>query len=326
MTVVETLFGVPWETLDEARVTAFLKEAGDEGLTWEVKGDLHRSEWPRREQIEKAVCGFANSRLGGVLIVGAERTDKRAPGWTLPGLQPPLEAETELAISRTIRTGVRPTPPFRVKAWEVGEGRKAAVVWVAPVDRPPSITRDGRVYERTTGATEPVSDPAMLSRLFAAGERASIEAEEKAGRVAVRSLDAAGVLVAEAGYDWSDASSMQGRVGVGLAATGYAPDIGDRLFRRSFGEAIERQLGAELRCVRAAGFEQSDKLSLRQQRENIVARLDPRIGATTAVGSRSSPAGTAASASHASKPRPPPSCSPATTFSRRPGTSLRGSF
>jgi hypothetical protein len=278
MTVIDSLFGVSWKELEISHLISFLQVAGDEGLTWEVKGDRKASRWPRREQVEKAVSGFANSQLGGILIIGAERDKKSEPGWSLAGLSPPTEQETEMAISRIIRSGVRPTPPFRVKAWTVAVERKAAVVWVEPVDRPPSITRDGRVFERTTGETEPVKDPAILSQLFAAGERASGEAEDKARRVAFRAMNAAGALTYGTEFDWSQASSQQGRFGLGVAATAYGHDIGGRLFHRSFGDALERIARDQLVCIRAIGFDGRDHFSMRQQRDSIVARLDPSIG------------------------------------------------
>jgi hypothetical protein len=277
MTIVEKLTGVTWEALEEKQLAAFLGQAGDEGLTWEVKGGDEEGSWPRREQIEKAVGGFANSELGGVLIIGAKRRAKGKPGWDLNGLKPPKEEETELAIAKKIRGGVRPTPNFRVKAWPTSEGRKAAIVLVSPVDRPPAITRDGRVFERTSGATEPVRDPAMLARLFAAGERASGNAEAKAELAASRVLASAGSGELDIGdlFRWSDASSQQGRIGLGVAATSYEPDIGGRLHRRAFAETMEAQARGSLISLRGAGLPKQDTYFAAQRRERLQARIDP---------------------------------------------------
>ncbi len=278
MTVVESLLGASWDELERSHVENFLAEAGDEGLTWEIKGDAHRGVWPRREQIEKAVSGFGNSHLGGVLILGAERKDKRKPGWALDGLEPPKGTESQIALGRAIR-GVRPTPPFRIKVWATQEGREAAVIWIRPVDRPPAITRDGRVFERTTGETEPVRDPAMLSRLFAAGEGAAQQAEEKALRGARAALGVSATqLVYGEVLNWNNATPNQGRVGVGVAATAYESDIGGRLFRASFAALIDRIAKSQLVCIRAIGPESPDYYLSRQTRESIVARLDPSIG------------------------------------------------
>lgn len=92
--VSEALFGAPWAQVERPHVEAFLDTAGDEGLTWEVKGDRRGERWPRPEQAYDPVCAFGNSFDGGVLIVGAEQR-KRQPGrgseigWDLVGLTPP---------------------------------------------------------------------------------------------------------------------------------------------------------------------------------------------------------------------------------------------
>lgn len=279
MTIIERLTGVSWEALGEEQLARFLAQAGDEGLTWEVKGGDRQGSWPRPQQIEKAVSGFANSELGGILIIGAERPDRSKPGWVLNGLKPPKEEETELAIAKLIRAGVQPTPGFRVKTFAVAEDRKAAVIAVSPVDRPPAITRDGRVFERTTGATEPVRDPAMLARLFAAGEQAGAEAEAKAQRAARRVLESAvsGELDVGESFRWSEASSQRGQVGLGVAATAYGADIGDRLHRRSFAEAMERLARARgsLISQRGAGMPRQDTYLAGQRRDCLLARIDP---------------------------------------------------
>lgn len=276
--MVESLFGASWDELGRDQVENFLADAGDEGLTWEVKGDAHQGAWPRREQIEKAVSGFGNSHIGGVFIVGAERKDKRKSGWTLDGLEPPKGTESQIALGRAIR-GVRPTPPFQIKVWLTQEGREAAIIWIRPVDRPPAITRDGRVFERTTGETEPVRDPAMLSRLFAAGEGAARQAEERAWRGA---RAATGVSATQRVYgevlNWNEATPNQGKVGIGVAATAYEPDIGGRLFRTSFADLMDRIVTSQLVCIRVSGFQSPDHYLRRQTRESIVARLDPSIG------------------------------------------------
>lgn len=282
MTVIEPLFGVSWDALDKSHLVHFLEEAGDEGLTWEAKGGAKEGRWLRREQIEKAVSGFANSQLGGVLVIGAER-EGSDQGWVLTGLLPPSEDEVELAISKVIRAGVQPVPAFRVKVWPISDGKKAAVLWIPPIDRPPAITRDGRVFERTTGATEPVKDPAMLSRLFEAGMEAERMAADKALRASRRALDGP-PGAAEYGdiLDWNDASSQQGRVCLGVSATAYEPSLNDRLHRLTYAEEIESQMRAELVCVRAMGNFPSDQYSLRQSRESLRARLDPGFSAAHA--------------------------------------------
>ena len=275
MTAVESLFRVPWSDLDKPHVVRFLADAGDEGLTWEAKGDAKESRWLRREQIEKAVSGFANSQLGGVLVIGAERKEGDQ-GWVLTGLLPPDEDEVELAISKVIRTGVQPIPAFRIKVWPTTDGRKAAVLWIPPIDRPPVITRDGRVFERTTGATEPVKDPALLSRLFEAGMEAERTAADKAMQASRRALNGPPGTIGDGDIlDWNDASSQQGRLCLGVAATAYEPSLKNRLHRLEYAKAIENLMRADLVCARAMGNLPGDQYSLRQSRESLSARLDP---------------------------------------------------
>src|SRR5512132_1630296 len=90
--VVETLFGASWEDLEQHHVETFLDTADDEGLTWEVKGDRKRSQWPRPVQVYEPACAFGNSVDGGVLIVGAERRldqrGKALTGWDLRACPP----------------------------------------------------------------------------------------------------------------------------------------------------------------------------------------------------------------------------------------------
>ena len=86
---------------------AFLDDAGDEPLTWELKGDEKAGRWVRREQVLEAVCGFANSDRGGVLLIGGHKR-RGAPGWDLPGLSPP-KGEPGPLLEQWVRQRVHPT-------------------------------------------------------------------------------------------------------------------------------------------------------------------------------------------------------------------------
>src|SRR6266850_6401943 len=74
-----TIFGVSWDELEPQDVAAFLADAEDEALRWESKGGGGR---PNPGSVRKAVCGFANSR-GGYLIIGADRRDG---AWSVDGV------------------------------------------------------------------------------------------------------------------------------------------------------------------------------------------------------------------------------------------------
>jgi Putative DNA-binding domain len=218
-------------------------------VTWEAKGDAKEAKWPRRQSLEKAVCGFANSELGGVLLIGVNRTDA---GWRLDGLQPPAN-EIPIAVGQTIRTGVRPIPRFDLVHFDIGDRRSAAVVEVEPVNEPPCITRDGRIFVRTSGQTVPVVDPGDLARLFGTGDHAREAAESSAATAGTEAINRG--AVGPYGSDsevWKPAETNS-RVSLGLAATGYLPDIGGRLFGGRFAELISSEAGGALVPERVSG-------------------------------------------------------------------------
>jgi predicted HTH transcriptional regulator len=161
------LFDVPFDRLDVGDLRRFLGEAGDEGLTWEAKAD-HESGRLRPQQVHKAACGLAN-QIGGYLILGARRDAKGEP-WQLPGINP-RDDEIDVWIGEVLRR-LRPEPRHQTRAWEVDDDRLVAVVWIDPVDRPPCIAPDGRVFQRVSGATVPVEDPVELARLQQRGQAA----------------------------------------------------------------------------------------------------------------------------------------------------------
>jgi hypothetical protein len=270
----DQLFGATWERLSLDHLRRFLAQAGDEGLTWEVKGDREQSRWPRPQQIEKAASGFANSALGGVLLIGVERQE---PGrsWLLKGLAAPAESEIVLAVGKVMRDGLRPVPEFRVRSWELESNRHVAVLWVRPVAEPPCLTRDGRAFVRTTGQTVPVTDPTELARLFAAGDKARADAEEWARRGALRALrtGAGGPWGSERGA-W-EKPSVRSRSAVGLAATGYKPDIAGRLLHVDFRNRLAETCKSEFVLQHIIGMQPGVDVVVRQHRDGVSAHLSP---------------------------------------------------
>lgn len=217
------LFGVPWSNLDLPGLRAFLDDAGEEGVTWEAKADDERGQLGA-DAIRKAACGLAN-QIGGYVIVGAN-WDKKAREWRLPGVELPGD-EPELWLSKAIRR-LTPAPRHEPKAWPLDGGRTAAVVLIEPVDEPPCMTPRGRVYERVSGETVPVQDPALLDGLFRRGQQARERAEKFAERAAERALDAP---------RWQDDVSVA--IAVALASVGRTTDdISSRLFVPSFRDAL----------------------------------------------------------------------------------------
>lgn len=251
------LFDVPWSQLDLDAVRRFLDDAGEEGVTWEAKADddeeRHRpaGEEPGRlrpQTIRKAVSGLAN-QIGGYLIIGA-RWDKEERSWRLPGIVAP-DPEPKLWLGKVLRS-LNPVPRFDPKAWALDDDRTVAVVQVEPVAEPPCMTPQGHVYERVSGETLRVTDPALLDSLFRRGREARDRAEQFARRAAVRALEPPG---------WSAMCIV-----AALAPTGReTTDITSRLFIRPTREAIIGAVG------QFATPPPPERVEIRQQQDAFAA-------------------------------------------------------
>jgi Putative DNA-binding domain len=168
------IFSESWDDLTAEAINEFLASEVDEGLLWEAKSDGRE---PLGQHIvRKAVCGFANSDQGGYLIVGAHQVGGR---WELSGLASPPAGELTTWLENLIATGVAPVPKHSIKGM-AGTGGPCAIVSVDPVAVPPALTSAGAVYERVSGATNPVTDQTELARLFAQARTARLRAELEA--------------------------------------------------------------------------------------------------------------------------------------------------
>lgn len=202
--------------LELAHVEAFLAGAGSEPLLWEAKG----TELPHADSVAKHACGFANAVDHGYLLLGFERD---GDGWRAGGLEFP-DDDPPVWVSSVTGT-LRPRPRVDVRDWPAG-GKRAAVVRIEPVPEPPCMTRGGQVFERVSGATIPVREPADLRRLYARGETAVEQAEASALAAAAF---AETIEPGEAPYLL---------LGLSLAPVGRPPDISSRLFVPSFVERL----------------------------------------------------------------------------------------
>jgi hypothetical protein len=150
---MDTPFGIAWEHLELHHLRAFLADGPDESLTWEAKGSNVRPEHVRR-----TICAFANSDLGGYLVLGVSRDGPSGPwrvgGWT-PTSEPSTWVEDCLANG-----GVRPRPSIDVRPWPINDGpERVAVVAIRPVAMPPALTAAGEVLVRLSGSSHRVTDP-----------------------------------------------------------------------------------------------------------------------------------------------------------------------
>jgi hypothetical protein len=227
--VPRSVFGCPWNELDLEHVEGFLAQAEDEGLLWEAKGG---GQPPHRGSVVKAVCGFANSE-GGFLILGA---DREGPYWRTTGV--PLPNEPRVWLGSVIRSGLYPIPEHEALVWSVGGDRSVVVVRVEPVAVPPCLTTDGIAYQRVSGETVPVTDPRVLQALLERGR----QAEERATDDAFEAVD-------NAREDCARAERAATLVLVALAATSYGrtTSIRSRLFTEPTAAVMQETVLKHLR-------------------------------------------------------------------------------
>jgi hypothetical protein len=222
---MRTPFGKDWESVDLTTIQSFFVDAGDEGLTWEAKGTIITG-----RSVREGVGAFANSILGGYLVLGVSRVG-HGP-WKVDGWAPSDEPRTW--VSNVVASGLEPQPFFDVKSWQLASGRWVAAVEVRPVPIPPCITSDGLVFERLPGRkSQHVSDSAGLRRLFDRGEAAERRAREtsEAGRSSMEHAPAVGNLC---------------QVIVSVASPSLAPDVSPLVFRQALRDAVKATV-AQLR-------------------------------------------------------------------------------
>jgi hypothetical protein len=232
------LFRVPWSRVELEDIRAFLDEAqDDEGVTWEAKADDDElrtrpsGEDPGRlgkHTIQKAVSALAN-QIGGYVILGA-RWDKEARQWLLPGfVSPEPEAKTWL---ENVLANLRPAPRFELRLWHITRDRWLAVIKVDPVDEPPCMTPLGLIYERVSGKSVRVTDPALLDRLFRRGRERRVGAQQFAERAAILAVGPA-----DRKRPWSV------KLALAMAPLGReTEEVSSRLFVPSFSEALREAL------------------------------------------------------------------------------------
>src|SRR4051794_38540432 len=99
-----TPFGVDWDDLTLDTLRTALDEPMDESLRWEAKGGTIRT-----EHVREAVCAFANSDLGGIVVLGVTQ-DRATRAWTFDGWLAP-GGEPELWIGQCLDNGgIDPRP------------------------------------------------------------------------------------------------------------------------------------------------------------------------------------------------------------------------
>jgi hypothetical protein len=228
-------FGVAWDELELGHVLAFLARGTDESLTWEAKGGRIRP-----EHVREAVSAFANSPVGGILVLGVTR-DPATRSWA-PDVWIPPNAEVATSIDDTIgRGGVSPLPSAETKAWALPAGGVLACVAVWPASMPPVMTSDGQVYVRTSGKSMKVTDVGDLRRLFERGAAAEARAVQ-------RSSEASAELNA------IEVTRGAPAVVLGFASPSLPEEVAAVAFRQSFVRASVDEAVALHRSVTADGL------------------------------------------------------------------------
>ena len=231
---LQTPFGVPWDALTLDALWGFFGEAGDETLTWEAKGGVIH-----KEQVVRAASAFGNSLLGGFLVLGVSQAKKGGP-WSVDGWPFPDEPTTWVSTC-LMNDAVRPRPSFDVRAWPIGDRRQVAVVSIRPVSVPPVITRDGQVWERLSGLSQQIRDPADMRSLVQRGERA---------------LGAARQTAEEGRNDMIAAPPMERRctIIVSMASPALIGDVVPIVFRQASYDAITALLNGRLAPPSIGGY------------------------------------------------------------------------
>lgn len=276
-----TPFGAAWEdlTLDDLRGFFAADPPRDEGLTWEAKGQTIR-----REHLIQAASAFGNSLEGGYLVLGVGRAKHGGP-WMVDGWAFPTEPQTWVS-SHLMHDQVRPRPSFDTRAFAVDDQRHVVVVSIRPVSVPPVITSDGQVWERLSGISQQVRDPASLRNLVHRGEQARAEAQR----------------MAESGRHDMMAAPPQARrcpIIVSMASPALIGDVSSIVFRRSSYQVVldllngplanrpisgyrQNRVGAEVSqsCLAmfSAGFHEGDGYSIRLGRHGSIA-----VGQSTGI-------------------------------------------
>lgn len=211
-------FGVDWDRLTLVEVEAYFGANLDESLTVEAKGSQVHSGHVTRE-----VNAFANSDLGGFLVLGVHRKDRKSP-WIVEGWEPPDESTTW--VSNIVTTTMDPVPRIDVLPLPMGGSRVVTVVRVWPVPLPPSVTSAGGVFYRLPGKSEPAYPASVLQRLFDRGAAGQSRAwtESRLARDELARHTSRPELV------------------VAMSCPSFASDISAELFREPVRAAVQRML------------------------------------------------------------------------------------
>ncbi len=155
--------GKEWDKLEPSDIEALMSEQDlEESFYFEFKNDRTIS-----KKIAKEVSAFANT-FGGYIFIGIA-DDKKIEGC--------LEWN-EQRIHATIHDTITPTPSFDVKKFTCSDG----VVFVIKIEEgaePPYITNSGKIFERVSSGSIPITDSSKLSQIYSKREQQLSNMERK---------------------------------------------------------------------------------------------------------------------------------------------------
>lgn len=154
----------PWEKLSFSDIQALLDGFDGETFFFEFKSDEARN-----QTLHKEISAFANT-YGGYILLGIS-DDKTVSG---------CKTWNEQRIHNVIYNGISPTPDFDIKEF-ISDGKIIYVIKVEAGSMPPYVTTDGKIFERVSSASMPISDSAKLSQLYTKNTDSLKKLERKIG-------------------------------------------------------------------------------------------------------------------------------------------------
>lgn len=139
------------EALTEESLQELLTEKVTEGYYVEYKREL-----PAPKKIAKSLASFANT-YGGWYIVGVE-TDEHNVANQISGFSKSENHDPISSIRDAARHHIDPTPLFFSKVITLQSERLVVIVHIPENQECPYITKDGRLYRRTSDCSEPIPE------------------------------------------------------------------------------------------------------------------------------------------------------------------------
>jgi len=151
-----------WDKLRLVDVQKLLSSTDDESFFFEFKSD---EESPNK--LVKEISALSNT-YGGYIFIGVD-DDKKISG---------CKKWTEQRIHTTIHDSISPVPNFDVKKF-IYNGLVVLIIKVEEGSMPPYVTNSGKIYERVSSGSFPITDSGKLTQLYNKRHDQLIRTKEK---------------------------------------------------------------------------------------------------------------------------------------------------